>query len=106
MKFPDVKTDRRIGQEEGDLLAYPPKSLASRCSSGHRASDLAEDGADAGGNTRHDCARGNRDETCHQSVFNEVLASGILPNSQLPNQIGDPCHLLFSLAANFLHRYE
>ncbi len=65
MKFSDVKTYRRIGQEEGDLLAYPPKNLASGCSSGHRASDLAEDGADAGGNTRHDCARGNRDETRH-----------------------------------------
>jgi hypothetical protein len=64
-----------------------------RCG-GHGAGDLAEDGADAGSHTGHDSASGNRDETCHQSIFNEVLASGIAPNSQLQNQIRDPCHFL------------
>ena len=54
----------------------------------------AEDRADAGRNARHDSACGDRDETCHQSIFNEVLASGIVPNSQLPNQISYPCHFL------------
>ena len=28
MKFSDVKTYRRIGQEEDDLLAYPPKKFS------------------------------------------------------------------------------
>src|SRR5450755_739885 len=79
---------------EGDhLLAFPPKGLARGRGSSHCAGDLAEDRADAGRNTRHDSARGNRHETRHQGVLNEVLASGVLPNSQLPNQIGDLCHL-------------
>ena len=67
--------------------------LAGGGCSRHRAGDLAEDRADAGRNTRHDRARGNGDEAGHESVFNEVLASSVLPNSQLPNQIGDPCHV-------------
>src|SRR5580692_5622966 len=84
----------RIGEEEGHPLAYPPTGgLAGLGCSGHGAGDLAEDRADAGRNTRHDSARGNRHETGHQSVLNEVLASSVLPNSQLPNQICDPCHL-------------
>jgi hypothetical protein len=85
--------------------------LAGGCSSSHRAGDLAEDRADAGGNTRHDSARRNCDEARHQGIFNEVLASGVLPNSQLPNQIGDPCHVFFlssdgvcSVSRSKLHR--
>src|ERR1022692_4779693 len=76
------------------LLAYPSKKrlTGGRCC-GHCAGDLAEDRADAGSNPGHDSARGNRHETRHQSILNEVLASSVLPNSQLPNQIGNPCHL-------------
>ena len=86
-----MKADRR---GRGSSTRLPTKKgLAGRCGSGHGAGDLAEDRADAGSNTRHDSARGNCHETCHQSILNEVLASSVLPNSQLPNQIGDPCHL-------------
>src|SRR5580658_8005567 len=93
-----VRKNVRIGEEEGRLLAYPPKKgLAGGRCSGHGAGDLAEDRADAGSNTRHDSARGNRHETGHQSILNEVLASSVLPNSQLPNQISNPCHLFSPL---------
>jgi hypothetical protein len=72
--------------------------LALRSSRGHNTRNLAEDGADAAGNTRHNGARGNRDKTGHQCVLNEVLASSVLPDSQLPYQIRDSCH--FFLASN------
>jgi len=49
----------------------------------------------------------NCHETRHQSILNEVLASSVLPNSQLPNQIGNPCHLfLLSPRRIFFRRYE
>src|ERR1700736_2607569 len=90
----NLKADRR---GRGSSTRLPTKKgLAGRCGSGHGAGDLAEDRADAGSNTRHDSARGNCHETCHQSILNEVLASSVLPNLQLPNQIGDPCHLFSS----------
>src|SRR5258708_1308801 len=63
------------------------------------AADLAEDGADAGGDTRHDSAGGDGHETCHQSVFDEVLTACILPNFQLQNEIRNPCHLLLLFLA-------
>jgi hypothetical protein len=70
------------------------RMLAGRRCGGHGAGDLAEDRADAGSNARHNRACGNRDETCHQSILNEVLSSVVVPNSQLPHQISNACHFL------------
>jgi hypothetical protein len=58
----------------------------------HRARDLAENGADAGGNARHDGAGSYRNESCHQSIFDEVLSARIFPDAKLPNQIGNTSH--------------
>ena len=80
-------------------------SLSFRCltalSSGerHRRRNLGEDGADACGNTRHDCAGRYGNEPCHQGVLDEVLSAGISPNSQLPNQIGNTFHVVYPLPA-------
>jgi hypothetical protein len=97
------------GEDYPDRPPTKEGSLARGRCGGHSAGDLAEDRADAGRNAWHDSACGNRDKTSHQSIFNEVLASGVFPNSQLPNQISDPCHflcLLFIPATNFLRHYE
>jgi hypothetical protein len=67
--------------------------LASGRGGGHGAADLAEDGAEAGGNCWHDGGGGNRYKTRHQGVFDEVLAAGFFPNSQFPSQINNPCHV-------------
>src|SRR6202142_1383580 len=91
-----MRARKKLADRRGRGSSRSPtrqKKLAGGRCSGHGAGDLAEDRADAGSNTRHDSARGNRHETGHQRVLNEVLASSVLPNSQLPNQIGDPCHL-------------
>lgn len=59
---------------------------------GHHRRDLREDGADAGGNVGHDGARSDRHETGHQRVFDKVLTTRILPDSQLPNQVHNVLH--------------
>jgi len=78
-----------------DANSLTPKivQLALRRRRSHDARDLTENSADAAGNVGHNCARGHRDEAGHQSILNEVLASGILPDSQLPYQIGDSFHI-------------
>src|SRR5712692_4797879 len=78
--------------------------LALGAGSRHRAVDLAEDGADAGGNIRHDCTGGHSHETCHQSVFDEVLTVLILPNLQFQYEIRNPRHicLLLFLATDYV----
>jgi hypothetical protein len=68
--------------------------LARRRGGGQCAGDLTKDRADARRDARHDRSCGNGYKPRHQSILNEVLASTIPPNSQRPNQISDPYHLL------------
>jgi len=70
--------------------------LALSASVRHRARNLAENGADAGGDTRHDRAGGDGHKTCHQCIFDEVLSACVLPDSEFPNQIVNPCHCFSS----------
>jgi hypothetical protein len=71
-------------------------ALALRRGSRHHAGNFAEDGADTGGHARHDSARGNRHETRHKRVFDQVLTFGIFPYFQLQNHICDLCHCFSS----------
>jgi hypothetical protein len=70
--------------------------LADVRSSGHGAGDLAKDGADAGGDTRHNSAGGDSHEPCHQGILNKVLTACIRPDSQFPHEIVNPSHLFSS----------
>ena len=46
---------------------------------------LAEDGADAAGDARHDGAGGDCDETRHKGVFDEILSPAIPPGTDQEN---------------------
>jgi hypothetical protein len=64
---------------------------------GHRAGNLAENNADACGNARHDRAGSDRNESRHQSVFNEVLSFGVFPDAKLPYQVSNTSHFVVLL---------
>ena len=81
--------DRRGQGSTGSAV----KELTLACSSRHRATDFAENSADAGGNAGHNGARGNRYESCHEGIFDKVLPACVFPNPQFPDQI---CYLLHS----------
>ena len=49
--------------------------------------DLREDGRNLVRHTGHHGASRYGHETSHQSIFDEVLASGVSPNPELPNDI-------------------
>jgi hypothetical protein len=68
----------------------PPETLTLCRGSRHHTSDLTEDFADATSHPRHNCTRRHRDETCHESILDEILAVGVRPNPQPPHQI-DEC---------------
>jgi len=53
----------------------------------HHRSDLREDRADAGRDTRHNRARGHGYEAGHQSVFNEILTTSVLDRLQFQKKI-------------------
>src|ERR1700722_16896894 len=58
----------------------PGAKFALACGVGHHGCDLAEDGADATGDSGHNGACRNRDEASHQSVFDKILALAIPPD--------------------------
>ena len=64
----------------------------------HRARDLREDLADVVGDARHDSARGDSDEAGHQSVFDKVLAFGVLKDRKRIEDVLDTVHIILSLS--------
>jgi len=66
----------------------------------HRAGDLREDLADVLGNARHNGACRNSDEASHQSVFDKVLALGVLEDRERPEKILDSVHIVHSSPCN------
>src|SRR5712692_6308216 len=70
--------------------------LTLRCGVRHHAGDLAEDRADAGCNARHDRPRGNRDESRHQGVFDQVLSSIVAPYADTGCDAVNPIHCVSS----------
>ena len=91
----DIRPSAGDGQYRGCRLRPPTNKecwLALRAGSGHRAVDLAENGADAAGDTWHDGTGRDGHETCHQSVFDKVLTVLILPDLQFEYEISNPYH--------------
>ena len=70
-------------------------------SASHRARDPRKDLADVDGNARHDGARRNSDEAGHQSIFNKVLALGVLEDRERPEKILDSVHFVHSSPYSF-----
>ena len=58
----------------------------------HYAVDLGEDPADTGRNTWHDRPRGDGDKAGHESVLDQILTFGVLPDPQAPNHFADVLH--------------
>ena len=59
------------------------KGLGTTLAGGIRqmGGNRAEDRAEAACHVRHDSTGGNRHEASHQGVFNQVLTTGIFPDS-------------------------
>src|SRR5579864_3531569 len=73
---------------------------------GHDRSDFRKDRADASCNARHNRAGRDGHKTHHQCVFDEVLSTRILQNSQLQNEVLHICFVSPSLeCATGFRRY-
>src|ERR1700694_3174334 len=74
------------------ICCFVNQCLAGGRGSRHYGSYLREDGADAGGNARHDRAGGYCNEASHQRVFDEVLTAGVF--LQVQNQVRELFHVI------------
>ena len=58
----------------------------------HDRRDFAKDGANTRCDTGHDGPGCNSDESCHEGIFDQILAMGVLPDSQLINMTAEELH--------------
>lgn len=65
----------------------------------HHAVDFCEDPADAARDTRHNRTRGDGHKAGHESVLDQILTFGVLPDPQAPNHFANILHLVLSLAS-------
>jgi len=72
--------DRRAGLSVTAFKGGMAVGLTRGAGSSHNARDFAEDSADIGGYGGHDRPGSNGHKTCHERVFNEILAVRILPD--------------------------
>jgi hypothetical protein len=93
-----AKTKKALAEARAFLVKLLSE-LGTTLTSGlrQRDADLAENGADASGNVRHDRASGNGYKASHQCVFDKVLPLGFLDNPQIPDQAFDGFHFVFYL---------
>src|SRR5258706_11076765 len=84
------------GQPEGPRRESASE-LARSCVN-HERIDFAENDVDAAGDARHNSAGGDCHKARHQSVLNQILTSGILPDLKLHYKCNHSSHFIkFSL---------
>src|ERR1700712_1517286 len=78
-----VENDLFSTHENGKTRSFfSNQRLGAAASSRERAANFRENDADLRGDARHDRTSGHGHETCHQSVFDEVLTAIVFPHSQ------------------------